>query len=94
MCVNTQYCGPAPVRFRRRIQEALDFFMWGRVKDLVYGQTGHDIRSAEELKRRIRRAFRRVKSETDTLNKVKRHVRKRAFICVQREGELLQKFCR
>lgn len=72
----------------------LDFFLWGRVKDLVYGQTGHDIRSVGELKRRIKRAFRKVKSETDTLNKVKRHVRKRAYICVQRGGGLVQQFCR
>lgn len=72
----------------------LDIFFWGRVKDLVYGQTGHDVSSVEELKRRIKRAFRQVKSETDTLHKVKRHVRKRAYICVQREGGLVQQFCR
>lgn len=61
---------------------------------IVYGQTGHDIRTVRELKRRIKRAFQQVKSETDTLNKVQRHVRKRAYICVQREGGLVQQFCR
>ncbi|XP_063898331.1 uncharacterized protein LOC135119012 [Helicoverpa armigera] len=86
--------GPVPWPPRSPDLTPLDFFLWGRVKDLVYSQTGHDIRSAEELKRRIRRAFRRVKSETDTLNKVKRQVRKRAFVCVQREGGLVQQFCR
>lgn len=87
--------GPVPWPPRSPDLTPLDFFLWGRVKDLVYGQTGHDnIRSVVELKRRIKRAFRQVKSETDTLNKVKRPVCKRAFICVQREGGLVQQFCR
>uniref|UniRef100_A0A2A4JFB1 Uncharacterized protein n=1 Tax=Heliothis virescens TaxID=7102 RepID=A0A2A4JFB1_HELVI len=86
--------GPVPWPPRSPDLTPLDFLFWGRIKDLVYGQTGHDIRSVDELKRRIKRSFRQVKSDRDTLNRVKRHVRKRANICVQREGGYVQQFCK
>lgn len=35
-----------------------------------------------------------VKSDRDTLKKVEKHVRKRAFLCVERQGDRVQQFCR
>ncbi|XP_063898861.1 probable RNA-directed DNA polymerase from transposon X-element [Helicoverpa armigera] len=35
----------------------LDFYLWGRVKDLVYGHSGNNIRNVDELKTRILEAL-------------------------------------
>lgn len=68
----------------------LDFFFWGRVKDLVYGQDGHTIENVSQLKRRIKRAFRVMKRDHETLRRVRRHVQRRAYACIQREGGFVQ----
>ncbi|KAI5638961.1 hypothetical protein NE865_08413 [Phthorimaea operculella] len=62
--------GPVPWPPRSPDLTPLDFFLWGRVKDLVYGRSGHRIRNLRELKRRIRAAFQVVKSDRDTLLRV------------------------
>lgn len=68
----------------------LDFFLWGRVKELVYGQDGHTIQNVRQLKRRIKRAFRVLKRDHETLRQVRRHVQRRAYACIEREGGFVQ----
>lgn len=68
----------------------LDFHLWGRAKDLVYGNDGHTIRTVDELYLRIVNAFAVMASERDILNRVKRHVIKRAAMCIRRRGRHIQ----
>lgn len=61
----------------------LDFFLWGRIKSLVYSS---ETTSVEELKSRIVAAFLKVKSETAVLNKLRDQLRKRALKCIEQGG--------
>lgn len=64
----------------------LDFFLWGRVKDLVYGHSGNNIRNVDELKTRIISAFDVIKSDRDTLIAVQSNVIRRAHLCIGQSG--------
>lgn len=61
----------------------LDFFLWGRIKTLVYFE---EATSAEDLKSRIVIAFETVKSDTEVLRTLKHQLRKRASLCIQQGG--------
>ncbi|CAH2088677.1 unnamed protein product [Euphydryas editha] len=82
--------GPIPWPPRSPDLTPLDFFVWGRVKDLVYGQDGHTIQSASELRNRIISAFEKVKQNSDVLMEVKQHIYKRASKCLQQNGRHIQ----
>lgn len=68
----------------------LDFHVWGRAKDLVYGHDGHTIRTAAQLRERIIRAFDIMRSDRQVLRKVRRHCVARANVCVQEDGGYVQ----
>lgn len=61
----------------------LDFFLWGRIKSLVYFS---DTTSAEDLKNRIVNAFQVVRNDTEVLSKLKYQLRKRALKCIEQGG--------
>lgn len=61
----------------------LDFYLWSEVKKLVYAE---ECQSLLQLKRRIRRAFKIVKRDRDTLNNLNRHLLKRARLCISENG--------
>ncbi|KAL0892876.1 hypothetical protein ABMA27_014561 [Loxostege sticticalis] len=68
----------------------LDFHVWGRAKDLVYGNDGHTIRTVEDLRARIINAFDVMASESEVLSSVRRHCLDRARKCVQVGGRHVQ----
>lgn len=82
--------GPVPWPARSPDLTPLDFHVWGRAKDLVYGNDGHTISSAEQLKLRIVNAFAVMASDRETLLKVQRHIIKRAAVCVEQQGGYVQ----
>lgn len=59
----------------------LDFFFWGRIKDLVYATPPVD---DDDLLQRIINACQTV--DQDMLSRVTNHVEHRARLCVQQEG--------
>lgn len=61
----------------------LDFFLWGRIKSLVYF---NETTSAEDLKNRIVVAFEKVKNDTEILGKLRQQLRKRALKCIEQNG--------
>lgn len=64
-----------------------DFFLWGRVKELVYEV---EIRDAQQLRRRIFQAFNRVRNEQETIINAVRSVRRRLQLCIQRDGGYIE----
>lgn len=70
----------------------LDFHVWGRAKDLVYGNDGHTIRTLEELQTRITNAFEVMKREREVLMRVNENIRKRALLCIENQGHHFQQF--
>lgn len=69
----------------------LDFYLWGEVKRLVYAT---EYSNRDELKSRIRAAFDKVRSDPFVLNRVKDNMRKRAELCITREGEHFEQWLR
>lgn len=69
----------------------MDFFLWSEVKRLVYTE---EAESRDELKRKIRHAFRVVKSDRDTLLKLKDNLVRRAQVCIQRNGQHFEQLLR
>lgn len=61
----------------------LDFYLWSEVKRLVY-RNEHQTR--EQMKSAIVDAFDVIKSDRDTLLKLKDNLIKRARLCIQRNG--------
>ncbi|KAL0881325.1 hypothetical protein ABMA27_001206 [Loxostege sticticalis] len=68
----------------------MDFHVWGRAKDLVYGNDGHTIRTVEQLRARIVSAFDVMSSEPEVLSAVRRHCIERARQCVRQQGRHVQ----
>lgn len=64
----------------------LDFYLWGRVKDLVYGRDGHAITGQDDLRVRIMNAFELVRADRAQLERVNAHIYRRAELCVQQNG--------
>lgn len=58
----------------------MDFRVWGRAKDLVYGNDGHTTRTVEQLRARIVCAFDVISSEPELLSAVRRQ-------CIERAGQ-------
>ncbi|KAJ8724058.1 hypothetical protein PYW07_008038 [Mythimna separata] len=75
--------GPIPWPPRSADLTPLDFFLWGRIKSLVYV---NEATSVNDLKHKIELAFVKVKSETEVLNKLKINLRKRAIMCIEQGG--------
>lgn len=61
----------------------LDFFLWGRIKELVYY---NEATSVDDLKNRIVAAFETVKNDTEVLRKLRPQLRKRAITCINQGG--------
>lgn len=75
--------GPVPWPPRSPDLTPLDFFLWGRIKSLVYVTQPT---SVEELREKIEQAFVLVKSDTEVLSKLKYNLRKRAIKCIEQGG--------
>lgn len=60
----------------------MDFFVWGRMKELVYST---EITSLEDLNDRIDGAATKLREELQHFN-VERHIQKRALACIQSGG--------
>lgn len=63
----------------------LDFFLWGRVKSLVYDD-GNGPATVNELRSKIVAAFEAVKNAADVLQSLKHNLRKRALLCRRQRG--------
>lgn len=63
----------------------LDFFLWGRVKTLVYDD-GNGPTNISDLRIKIVSAFEVVRSDTTVLSSLKSNLRKRALKCIQQGG--------
>lgn len=63
----------------------LDFFLWGRVKALVYDD-GNGPNNIIELRQKIIAAFQTVKNDREVLNSVHRHTIVRAVYCIREGG--------
>ena len=61
----------------------LDFYLWGRIKSLVYV---NEATSVDDLKEKIELAFVTVKSDIEVLNKLRYNLRKRAVKCIEQGG--------
>lgn len=61
----------------------LDFYLWGRIKSLVYS---NEATSVDDLKQKILVAFQTVKDDTEVLRKLKLQLRKRASKCILQGG--------
>lgn len=62
----------------------LDFYLWGEVKRRVYVE---EAVSYDDLRNKIICAFNDIKSESaETLNLLKNNLRKRARLCIERNG--------
>lgn len=75
--------GPIPWPARSPDLTPVDFFVWGRAKELVY--TNIEINTREELIERINTAFDTMKQEM-MLNVTTTQVRKRARACIRNNG--------
>lgn len=63
----------------------IDYFLWGRVKGLVY-DSGNVPSSVDELQNKIISAFDTIKSDREVLNSLKNNTRKRALLCIEQGG--------
>lgn len=63
----------------------LDFFLWGRIKALVYDD-GNGPTNVNELRNKIISAFQQVKSDTQVLESLRNELRRRAVLCIQQRG--------
>jgi len=61
----------------------LDFYVWGRAKDLVYTE---EIQNIDHLKDRIKHAFEIIKQEV-TIHITTTEIRKRYLKCVEVQGD-------
>lgn len=68
----------------------MDFYVWGRVKDLVYQNQMDTIRSADELKTRIISAFDAIRSDQSAVRNVQEDIFRRANLCIQQNGMHLE----
>lgn len=75
--------GPIPWPARSPDLTPMDFFVWGRAKELVY--TSVEINTKEELIQRINSAFATMKLEM-MLKTTTTEIRKRARACVRNRG--------
>lgn len=80
-----------PIRWPPRSPDItpLDFYLWGRMKNLVYAE---EIRSREHLLIRINQAVLIVRQELSTSINLKLQIRKRINICIQNEGDYFENF--
>lgn len=62
----------------------LDFYLWGDVKRRVYAT---EFQTRTDLINRIRSAFEIIKNDTFILNRLHNNLRKRAALCITRNGE-------
>lgn len=69
----------------------LDFYLWSEIKRLVYTR---ERESREDLRSAIVDAFDKVKSDRDTLRKLKDNLRKRAQLCIERNGQHFEQLLR
>lgn len=69
----------------------LDFYLWSEIKRLVYTRE-HETR--EDLRRAITDAFNVVRSDSDTLKKLKDNIIKRARLCIERSGFHIEQLLR
>lgn len=74
--------GPIPWPARSCDITPLDFYLWGRLKDLIFH--GRIIETREALEEATREAFRNI-SPIELLNAC-RSVRKRCLLCVEQQG--------
>lgn len=75
--------GPVPWPARSPDLTPLDFYLWGEVKRLVYVE---EAQSYDDLRNKIVSAFDVIKSQTETLNLLQNSLRKRARLCIERNG--------
>lgn len=75
--------GPVPWPPRSPDLTPLDFFLWGRVKDLVYND---ESTSSEDLRNRIVNAFDTMKRDIVVLSGLRQQLRKRALKCIEQGG--------
>lgn len=73
-----------PMRWPARSPDLtpLDFYVWGRAKELVYNE---EIRNCEHLKQKIENAFDVMKQEM-TLHTVTTEIKRRYSKCVSEQG--------
>lgn len=74
--------GPIPWPARSPDLTPLDFYIWGRAKDLVYTT---EVASREDLAERIRMAFVVIKEEM-RLRTTTVEIRNRCYACIRNEG--------
>ena len=67
----------------------LDFYLWGRVKSMVYSS---DIASVEQLKEKIIIAFATLTLQNNTLENLRGNLIRRAQLCMQQRGHHSQQF--
>lgn len=60
----------------------LDFYLWGTMKEMVYGS---EVATRDELITRILEAGNKIKENLATID-LKRSLRKRALLCIQNDG--------
>lgn len=60
----------------------LDFFVWGRMKELVYST---EITTLNELEERILESSSKVRQQLESIN-IQREIQKRTLACIQNQG--------
>lgn len=77
----------APVQWPPRSPDLtpLDFFLWARVKSLVYDD-GNGPATVQELRNKITAAFETIRNTPAVLNSLNTNLRKRAVLCIRQGG--------
>ncbi|CAK1599637.1 unnamed protein product [Parnassius mnemosyne] len=75
--------GPIPWPARSQDLTPLHFYLWGEIKRRVYVE---EAQSDEDLRSKIIAAFMEVKSAQTQLINVKNNLKKRAQLCIERNG--------
>ena len=76
--------GPIPWPARSPDLNPLDFYLWGRLKSLVYSSA---VPNSEVLQQRIELGCEIIRGELNGLCNVQRSLKRRARVCLQVQGQ-------
>lgn len=79
--------GPTEMPPRSPDLTAMDFFLWGFIKERVYAVP---IRDEDYLRNRIVEVFEELKNHPETLNSLHLNMVRRCNLCIQHDGQHIE----